>query len=223
VADDQKQVRAYERQQHNGEYPDVTGEEPLQGERAQVGAAAQGFENELAEEGNGPCDLRADGGGPVRALVPREQVAGEAHAECGDQQADADQPGQFTRVLVRGSDKDTQQMEEDHDHHERRTPVMDAADQPAEGHVVHDVGDAVVGVIGRGGVINRQENSRCALQNEQEQAGRAERVPPVPFRFRAFEQVFLHFVQAEAFIQPGEDFFPHSFSPENVAVGRAVR
>jgi len=223
VADDQKQVRAYERQQHNGEYPDVTGEEPLQGERAQVGAAAQGFENELAEEGNGPCDLRADGGGPVRALVPREQVAGEAHAERGDQQADADQPGQFTRVLVRGSDKDTQQMEEDHDHHERRTPVMDAAHQPAESHIVHDVGDAVVGVVGRGRVVDRQKNSRHSLHNEQEQRGRAERVPPVALRFGAVEQVFLQFVQAEAFIQPAEDFFPHSFSPENVAVGRAVR
>ena len=58
--------------------PDVSREEALQGQRAQIRAAAQGFEDEIADQRHTPRDLGADRGGPVRTLVPREQVAGES-------------------------------------------------------------------------------------------------------------------------------------------------
>ena len=112
-------------------------------------------------------------------------------------------------IFKRGGDEHAQHVDEDHQHHQTGAPVMDAADQPAEGHIVHDVLDAVVGVIGRGGVIDGQEDARQPLQNKKEQTGRAERVPPVAFRFGAVKQVFVHIVQAEAFIQPVVNIFPH--------------
>ena len=125
--------------EQRGQHPDVGGEEALQGERAQVRAAAQGFQDEVADEGHAAGDLRADRGRPVGLLVPGQQVAGEAHAQREQQQADADQPGQLAGIFVGGGHEHPQHVDEDHDHHQRRAPVMDAADQPAEGDTVHNV------------------------------------------------------------------------------------
>ena len=97
--DDEIQVHADQPCQNGGDHPDVGGEEALQGEGAQVRAAAQGFEDEFADEGDRPCDLCADRGRPVRLLVPRKQVTRKAHAEGGEKQTDADQPGQFARDI----------------------------------------------------------------------------------------------------------------------------
>ena len=72
----------------------------------------------------------------------------------------------------------------------------------------------VVGMVGRGGVIHGQEDAGGALEQEQEQAGRAECVPPVALWFGAVEQIFLQVVQAEAFIQPGKSFFHMSALPQ---------
>ena len=94
-------------------------------------------------------------------------------------------------------------------HHQRSAPVMDAADQPAEGHAIHNILDAVVGVIGRGRVVDGQENARDCLHHEQEQAGAAERIPPIAFRFGAIQDGLVQIVEAQTFIQPGEEFFEH--------------
>ena len=64
----------------------------------------------------------------------------------------------LARVFVGCSDKHTQHVDKDDDHHHRGAPVMDAADQPAEGNAFHDVLDRIVGMIGRRSVINGQED-----------------------------------------------------------------
>ncbi len=209
MLDDQKEMHADQAGQDGRKHPDVGGEEALQRERAQVRSAAQGFEDEVADEGNRACDLRADRGRPVGRLVPGEQVAREAHANGRQQKTDADQPGQLARIFVGGGHKHPQHMDEDDDHHQRCAPVMDAADQPAEGNAFHDVLDGVVGMIGGGSVINGQENPGHPLQNKKEQTRRAECVPPVALGFGAVKQIFVDIVQAKSFIQPVENFFPH--------------
>ncbi len=47
--------------------------------------------------------------------------------------------------------------------------MVDAADQPAERHFVHDVLDAVIGIFRGGNVIDRQEYPGHGLHDEQEQ------------------------------------------------------
>jgi hypothetical protein len=129
------------------------------------------------------------------------------------QQTYADQPGQLTGIFEGGGHEDPQQVDEDQDHHQRCTPMVDAADEPAKGDAIHDVGDTVVGVIRRGGIVNRQEDAGRSLQQEQKQAGRAERIPPVAFRLRAVEDVGVKAVQAETLVQPEIHFIEHIRPP----------
>ena len=70
VLDDEIEVHADQACQGSRDHPDVRGEEALQRKGAEVGSAAQGFEDELAHNGDTPCDLRADGRCPVGSLVP---------------------------------------------------------------------------------------------------------------------------------------------------------
>src|SRR5512142_3375390 len=86
---------------------------------------------------------------------------------------------------------------------------MNTADQPSKGDSLHDVLDRVIGMIWRRRVIDGEENSRHALQNEKEQTRRAESVPPVALWFRTVEQIFVQVVQTKAFVKPVENFFPH--------------
>ena len=68
--------------QRGGKHPDMGREKALQREGAQVRAAAQSLQDEIANEWNAPRDLRSDRGSPIRGLIPWEQIASEAHAEC---------------------------------------------------------------------------------------------------------------------------------------------
>ena len=166
MLDDEIQMHADQACQRGRQHPDVSGEESLQCERAQVRTAAQGFEDEVADKRHASCNLRADGGRPIRLLIPWQKITSKSHAEREDEQSDADQPCQFTRIFEGSGYEHSQHMDEDHDDHQGRAPMMDAADQPAKRDAVHDVIDAVVSVIGRRRVIDRQENPRHALQDK---------------------------------------------------------
>ena len=120
-------MHAHQCYENSGDDPNVCGEEALQGECAELRSAAEGFEDELAEEGNCASDLCADGGCPVGFLIPREQVTCEAHAQRREEEADADEPCEFTRELERGGEEHAQHVDEDDDHHQGCTPVMNAA------------------------------------------------------------------------------------------------
>ena len=53
---------------------------------------------------------------------------------------------------------------------------MQAADEGAGRHLLHDVGDGRVGVIGRGHVVQREEHARDDLREKQEQEAGTEDV-----------------------------------------------
>src|SRR5512139_1625400 len=57
MLDNEIEMYADQADQDSGKQPDMGGEEALQGQRAQVRAAAQGLENEFADEGDRSCDL----------------------------------------------------------------------------------------------------------------------------------------------------------------------
>ena len=165
--------------------PNMGGKEALQCQGAQVAATAHHLQDELTHEWGATCDLGGNSGGPVGFLVPGQQVPRKAHGHGQQQQTNTDQPGQFAWVLEAGADKNTDHVNENYQHHERSTPVMDTAHQPTESDIVHDVLDTIVGVVWAGGVINGKENAGDGLQNKKEKAGTAKRVPPVAKRFWA--------------------------------------
>ena len=74
VLDDEIEMHADQASQDGRQHPDVGGKKALQREGAQVRSAAQDFENEVADNGDSACDLRADRRRPVGSLVPGEQI-----------------------------------------------------------------------------------------------------------------------------------------------------
>ena len=129
-------------------------------------ATPQHLVNKIADErycaSNGSCDR----GCPISPLVPGEQVAGEAHAQGEQEQEHTGDPGELTWIFISAKVKRAQHMEEDDQHHEAGTPVMDAADQPAIADTGHDVLDAVVGMVGGGDVINGEHDAGDTLEDE---------------------------------------------------------
>ena len=87
--------------------------------------------------------------------------------------------------------------------------MVNPADQPAKGHAVHDVRDAVVGVIRRGRVVHGQEDAGRDLQDEEEQGGRTQGVPPVPFGLGPIEYVLVETVEIQPFVKPLVHAAPH--------------
>src|SRR5450756_3123836 len=81
-------------EQHDDRRQDqhVQVEETPQGGGADLIAATQADEQEVADPGHGAGDVGADLGRPVRLLVPGEQVAGEPEAQGDHEEHHAGEP-----------------------------------------------------------------------------------------------------------------------------------
>ena len=177
---------------------------------AEVRAAEQEVRQERSDERAAGVDVDTDDRGPVRALVERQQVAGEAHRQRQDQQHDADHPRQLARVLVGAVEEHPPHVQEDQDDHHRRAPLVHGVHELAEEHVVVDVADRLVGAAGRvGAVVHRQEHPGDRLVEEREQRRRAERVGPVdPARNLAEQQPAKATRHRGALVEPVDDGDP---------------
>src|SRR5664279_4242159 len=145
---------------------------------AQLGAAAQQFDHDAANERGAPGDVGPHLGGPIRLLVPRQQVAGERETQHDEQQPDAEQPAHFAGVLVGTETEDADHVGHDEDHHGRGAPVVDATEEVSAQDMALDVANAVVGMIGRRGVVHRHDHAGHHLHEEHRQRGAAKRMPP---------------------------------------------
>jgi hypothetical protein len=143
-----------------------------------LGAAAQERRKEGSEEGRRPVDVDADDGRPVRGLVVREQVPGEALEQRRRKEQRADYPVQLTRVLVGAEQEDARHVEEHQDDEDARAPPVHAADEPAERHVVRDVLDGLVGSVRVRLVVHREDHAGAELDEEGGERRGAQRVPP---------------------------------------------
>ena len=103
--DDEIEMRADQAGKRGRNHPNVGGKEALKGQRAQVRAAAQGFEDKAADQRNTARDLRPNGRRPIGPLIPGKQVTRKAHADRRQQETDADQPGHLARIFVGGGHK----------------------------------------------------------------------------------------------------------------------
>ena len=130
----------------------------------------------LAHHGHLAGDGRAHAGGEERQLVPGQQVAAEAEGEEDHQQSDAGQPGELARPPVGPHDVGRQDVQEQDADQQVGAPGVDGAEEPAEIDFRHDGADAFEGLVGRGLVIQGEEDARDHLDDEQEQRHSAQEV-----------------------------------------------
>ena len=123
-------------------------------------------------------DLGADRSGPECALVPGQQVAGEAEPQRQEQQEHAAHPVQLARRLEGAHDEDPQHVGDAHHDHAVGGPVVDGADRSAEAHLAFDILDAGVSCFGGGLVVEGQHDAGDRLDDEQEGGDAAQAVQP---------------------------------------------
>ena len=81
--------------------------------------------------------------------------------------------------------------------------MVEAADEPAEGHLVFDVLHAVIGMIRRRSIVHGEEHAGDSLQHKQEERGRAEHIDPTgAARDRFIQQCAFDRLQFEPAIEP---------------------
>ncbi len=114
-----------------------------------------------------------------RALIPREQIAGQAECEHEQQQHDAGRPRDFPRTFVRAEKQHAQQMQHREDHDETGAEKMQPPQHAAELELRHDETQALVRVRRHRHVVHRQRDAGDELQRQQKQQHAAEREEPV--------------------------------------------
>ena len=160
---EQEEGKAGESHEREREDHDVDHEKAVERENARGRPAFEEAGQEVSDDGNDARHLDSHDASPVGLLIPREKVAGEAEADhdlCEEKPHD---PDHLVRLLVRPPQEDLCRVDDQHDDHGRRTPVMDSADEPAVVHVFHDVADRLPGVVHGGRVVEHHEDGRHDL------------------------------------------------------------
>ena len=102
----------------------------------------------------------------------------ECHAQRQEQQEHAREPVQFAGILVRPVQEDLRHMHHHHDDHRRSGPVVQRTQEPTERLLIIQVDQALISLVGRRHVHERQTDSGQDLDQEQSHGRAAEDVPP---------------------------------------------
>ena len=94
------------------------------------------------------------------------------------EQAHADHPVQLARLAVGAGEVDAHLVQDDRGDHQRRGPLVDAAEVPAVSSLVGDVAHRLVRRAGAGLVVERQQDAGDDLDNEEVGGRAAEAEPP---------------------------------------------
>lgn len=155
-------------------------------------------------------DFDADGRRPIGALVPWQEIAGEAEAHHDAEERQTDQPDEFPWLLIGAPQKDLRHVGEHADHHRGRAPEMVAQEEPAIIHVVDDVLRTGIGVVGRRHVIEHQQDAGDSLHDENKEQDRAKDIGPTrPAGDGFVEHLGLQGLQPDTFVNEVEDLFNH--------------
>ena len=112
-----------------GSSRDVQAVKARESDHPDSSAAAQQAREIWAENGRLAGDLGGHHGSPISAVVPRQQVAGEAVSQGEQQQHHAHHPSGLAGFLVGAIEEDLDHVEHHHHDHHAGAPVMQAADQ----------------------------------------------------------------------------------------------
>ena len=116
--------------------------------------------------------------GPETLLIPRKQVAGQTEPEHRAKQREAEPPVDLARRKVGPGDHDLQYVKSHQHDHRLRAEVMQAADQPAEVHVVLNEKHAGPSRARAGTVRGNKQQAGDELNEKDASQATAPDVPP---------------------------------------------
>ena len=119
-----------------------------------------------ADEGDGREEVHDHLGAPERHLTPGEQIAHEGLGHQAQEDADAEDPDEFTGLAIRAIHQRAHHVQVDDDKEHRGAGGVHVADEPTARHFAHDVLDRLEGVLRIGLVVHDQENAGHDLQHE---------------------------------------------------------
>ena len=189
-----------EHRRNQREHHDVEHVEPQQRVLADLDPTQQQQLGRGVEQRRVAGHVGADRDRPVRDLVPRQQVAGEAEQDGQVQEHDAHDPVELARRLVGPVVEDPHHVQEHEEHHQVGGPPVDVAGQQAERHPALDVQDVRVRLRLRRDVEEHQVHAGHGEHEEQEEAqaaqaervGELDRVLPNAHRVQVQEHVVHH-------------------------------
>jgi hypothetical protein len=192
-----------------------------QRQRADLRAAAQQRPDAHAEHRRVLRDVDRHDRRPVGALIPRQQIAGQAEGEDHLQQQQPDDPVQLARLAVAAEEHDPDQVQHRRDDDHRRAPMVQPTEERAAAHALLDEAHAVPRVIRRRRVVERQRDAGDHLHAEAEEQHAPEREPPRRARRqRLLEQVAAERAEAGAVVEPvGDAPPPHSSTSKSDVCG----
>ena len=175
-----KQGQMHDEKQHERgrQEPGMDREEAGQRVVAVVGAAHDKLLDRRTHKRHKAGQVRGHPRGPVALLVPGEQIARERHPQDEHHEHKSHPEINFPGRPVGPVDHHLQKMEREQHHHRVGHEMVNAAEEPAAGHFVLDVPDALPGGLGAGGVARPQEEPRDQLRHEGEHERAAPHVPP---------------------------------------------
>ena len=174
-----QQVRHDQAQQHQGHGDHVEAEEAVQGGVGHHVVTTDQQRQIGAHERDGGKQVHDHLGAPVRHLAPGQQVAHEGFGHQRQEDGAAEDPDQLTRLAVAAVEQAAEHVQVHHNKECRGARGVHVANQPAPGHVAHDVLDRLEGLGGVGLVVHHQEDAGDDLDHQHQQGQRAEDVPEV--------------------------------------------
>ena len=198
-----KKMQHDSREDQRRQEEDMHRKEPGQRQGSQRLPAAQDLHEEVPDEGHRTSHIDPDLRGPVGGLIPGQEIAGERKHHHDQEQDHPHHPHELAWRLEGSIEKDLEHVQANRDDHCRRAPMVEAADEPAEGHLVFDVLHAVIGMIRRRSIVHGEEHAGDSLQHKQEERGRAEHIDPTgAARDRFIQQCAFDRLQFEPAIEP---------------------
>src|SRR5207249_5948073 len=101
-----------------------------------------------------------------RELVPGQQVAAEPEPEHQEEEQNAADPGQLSRLSIRFQNEDAEEVCEGQTNQQIRRPAVDVANQPAELHLRDDELDTLIRFAGARTIVEQQQNAGEDLHRE---------------------------------------------------------
>ena len=201
------QVQGHQQQQHQRHRHDMQREEAVQGRIGDAVVTADPLDQARSDDRHGAEEVHDDLRPPERHVAPGQHVAHEGLGHQREINDHAEQPQQFARGLVRAVQHRAEHVQVDDDEEGRGARGVQVAQEPAVGHLAHDVLDRVEGRQLAHLVVHGEEDAGDQLHHQDEQGQRAEEVPDVEVLRRVVAgQLIAHeSVDRQALVEPAKE------------------
>ena len=209
-------MRHHQADQHQRYSNHVQGEEAVERNVGNVKVAANPSGQIRADYGDGAEQINDYLRTPKRHLAPRQQVAHKGLCHQGEENQRAAHPHEFAWFFERAVNQAAEHVQIHHDEEHRGAGRVHIADNPAAGHIAHDVfhcgkrsRQMVLVQVTVWLVVHGEEDAADNLNHQHQQGQRTEEIPKIEvFRCVIFGYVFLHHSRkGETRVHPIEQCF----------------